>query len=97
MRDGGGDARHAGRVDVREVAARLYRDAVLDGDLAAEVRQEDAVGGAADLKAGDALQRVDDLAGVLGVLRADGDVAHHAAAVRLDEVDRADVAARHRR
>ena len=83
-----------GRVGHREVVARLERLLVVLLDLAADVQQEGAVGGVDDAHAVDGVDRGRDRLPLLGVGGVDGDVAQQLVLGDLDEVDRADDAAR---
>ena len=84
------DARDAGRVDHREVVARLQRMLVGLFDLAADVQQEGAVGRVDHLGAVDRADRREDALPVVAAGGVDDDVAHAVAGVDLDEVHRAD-------
>jgi hypothetical protein len=88
------NTRHAGRVGHREIVARGQRVLVELGDLAALVHLEGAVGPRQQLDALDRVHGLDDLIPVSGAARIDGDVPHDLVVVRLDDVDRADRAAR---
>src|SRR6478672_559068 len=82
------DPADARRVGHREVLAVAQVDLGLDGDLAAEVQQEDAVGDLVDPHALERLDGGDDLGGVLGVAGRAGEVDDEPVRVRVDDVER---------
>jgi hypothetical protein len=85
--DDAGDARG---VDHREVVAVTDRELRLDGELAAQVREEGAVGDLAELHALQALQRLDDLHRVVVPAGEDGDVRPHPLGPGGGDVQRGD-------
>ncbi len=89
--DGPADPCHTGRVDHREVIARLDRKAALHLDLAAKMHQERAVADVNHADTGQLAQAAHDMLPMHVVTRIDSDVAHHQPAVGTHDVDSADV------
>src|SRR5262249_34998114 len=91
--DGPADAGDAWGVDHGQGVAGLDGVFAAGGDLAAEVGQEDAIGGGADGDVGQGAEPGDDLFGVGLGAGVEGDVPDHSAAADLDDVDGSEVGA----